>query len=83
VSDARIHHLTALLLEWRAGRAEAMQELLPLVYDELQRIVRRHMAGERPCHVLQARRSSAGVLKLIDIHWIGSRTVPFFAIAAR
>ena len=54
MSDVRTHHLTALLLEWRGGREEAMQELLPLVHDELRRIAKRHMAGERPGHVLQA-----------------------------
>jgi len=33
--------VTALLLEWRAGRREAMHQLLALVYDELRVLARR------------------------------------------
>ena len=30
-----------------------MEELMPLVFDELHRVARRYMLGERPGHTLQ------------------------------
>ncbi len=43
-----------LIARWRAGEAEALKELLPLVYQELRAIARRHMHRERANHTLQA-----------------------------
>ncbi len=51
--DVRTHDVTALLLDWRGGDAGAVEKLLPLVHGELRRIAKRHMAGERPDHLLQ------------------------------
>ena len=42
-----------LLTAARQGDAEAMNELAPLVYDELRRMARRHMRNERQGHTLQ------------------------------
>lgn len=47
------HEVTALLQAWSQGDDEALQKLMPLVYGELHRAARRHMAGERPSHTLQ------------------------------
>jgi RNA polymerase sigma factor (TIGR02999 family) len=47
-------NITELLLELENGKAEAADQLFPLVYDQLRRIARRHMHGERPDHTLQA-----------------------------
>jgi RNA polymerase sigma factor (TIGR02999 family) len=44
---------TELLLEWRAGKKQALNELLPLVYRELHRAAQRHLRGERAGHTLQ------------------------------
>lgn len=38
---------------WRSGDEEALHRLLPLVYEELRRVARRHLRGERPDHTLQ------------------------------
>ena len=46
--------VTALLAEVRAGKKDAEDRLLELVYDELRRIARRQMRAERPGHTLQA-----------------------------
>ena len=85
MSDVRTHHLTALLLEWRGGREEALQDLLPLVHDELRRIARRHMAGERPDHVLQATALvNEAYLRLVDVRRVQWQDrAHFFAMAAR
>src|SRR5204863_6756494 len=45
--------ITALLRAWSLGDDEALPRLMPLVYDELHRAARRHMAGERASHTLQ------------------------------
>src|SRR5215211_4196605 len=42
-----------LLTAARQGDAEAMNELAPLVYEELRRMARRHMRNERQGHTLQ------------------------------
>jgi len=46
--------VTHLLQAWNEGDPGALEQLTPLVYDELHRIARRHMADERPGHTLQA-----------------------------
>lgn len=45
--------ITHLLHEVRSGGEEAMNELLPLVYDELRRLARSYMRRERGNHTLQ------------------------------
>src|SRR4051812_6014148 len=37
----------------RAGNADAMTRLLPVVYQELRRLAAHYMRGERPDHTLQ------------------------------
>jgi RNA polymerase sigma factor (TIGR02999 family) len=46
--------VTELLVRWRDGDREALDSLLPLVYDELRRIARHYLQGERPGHTLQS-----------------------------
>ena len=46
--------LTQLLGQWSGGERQALDDLMPLVYDELRRMAHRHMARERPDHTLQA-----------------------------
>lgn len=45
--------VTRMLKAWQAGDGQALEELTPVVYAELHRIARRHMAGERVGHLLQ------------------------------
>ena len=47
------HEITALLQAWGLGDDEALPKLVPLVYEQLHRAARRHMAGERHSHTLQ------------------------------
>lgn len=46
--------VSALLGQWRAGDQQALQVLIPIVYEELRRIARRHLRQERPDHTLQS-----------------------------
>ena len=42
-----------LIAKWRAGDADALQALLPLIYEQLHRIASRHLSAERANHTLQ------------------------------
>ncbi len=46
--------VTQLLHRCRAGEDDALEQLLPLVYDELHRIAEQRMRAERGDHTLQA-----------------------------
>ncbi len=46
--------VSALLARWQAGDEEALQVLLPLVYNELRRVAHRYLQKERPGHTLQS-----------------------------
>jgi RNA polymerase sigma-70 factor, ECF subfamily len=48
------HAVTRLLDRWRAGEPSALDELMPLVYDELRRQAVGMMRAERADHTLQA-----------------------------
>ena len=47
-------HVTKLLQAWSRGEPSALDVLTPLVYGELRKIARFHMAREAPGHTLQA-----------------------------
>ncbi|MGC1966062.1 MAG: ECF-type sigma factor, partial [Candidatus Acidiferrales bacterium] len=46
--------ISRLLADWSQGNEEAREALIPVVYDELRRIARRHLWHERPDHTLQS-----------------------------
>jgi RNA polymerase sigma factor (TIGR02999 family) len=54
VSESSPQPVSALLIKWRAGDPEALQALIPLVYQELRRIAQHHLRQERPGHTLQS-----------------------------
>jgi RNA polymerase sigma factor (TIGR02999 family) len=80
-----VKSVTALLVEWRSGNQDAAARLLPLVHDELRRIARRHMAGERRDHLLQATALvNEAYLRLIDIRHVDWQDrAHFYAMSAR
>jgi RNA polymerase sigma-70 factor, ECF subfamily len=45
--------VTGLLQAWGKGDEQALQKLMPLVYEQLHRAAHRYMARERPGQVLQ------------------------------
>jgi len=46
--------VTALLVKWRAGDEQALEALVPLVYNELRRLAHCYLRHERPDHTLQS-----------------------------
>jgi len=79
------HDITALLIAWRAGDEDALDQLFPRVYDELRQIAHRHLGREREGHTLSTTALvHEAYLKLVDqtrAHW--TDRAHFFAIAAR
>jgi RNA polymerase sigma factor (TIGR02999 family) len=45
--------VTRLLSAWTQGDEHALEELMPLVYDELRRIAQHHLSGQASGHTLQ------------------------------
>ncbi len=77
--------MTDLLLAWRAGDETALARLTPLVHQELKRIARGCMRGERAGHGLQATALvHEAYLRLVDVQHVNWRNrAHFLAVAAR
>jgi RNA polymerase sigma-70 factor, ECF subfamily len=85
MTDRSSQNITRLLLDWRAGDQAALDQLAPLVYDELRRLAHRRLRHERPGHTLQTTALvNEAYLRLIDqreVSW--QNRAHFFAVAAR
>ena len=79
------HEITELLLEWSDGNQAALDELYPLVYEELRRLAHRYLRRERKAHTLQTTALiNEAYLRLVDqrqVHW--ENRSHFFGIAAK
>jgi RNA polymerase sigma factor (TIGR02999 family) len=79
------HEITQLLAEWSDGDQSALDELYPLVYDELHRLARRYMSREKKGHTLQTTALiNEAYVRLVDqknVHW--ANRSHFFAISAQ
>ena len=78
-------NVTALLVEWGKGDQHALEQLIPLVHQELHRIANRCMAGERTEHSLQATALvNEAYLRLIDVRQVDWQDrAHFLAMSAR
>ncbi|MGE0453174.1 MAG: ECF-type sigma factor [Vicinamibacteria bacterium] len=75
---------TQLLRAWRGGNREALDRLLPVVYEELASLARGAMRGERRDHTLQTRALvHEAYLRLIDADVAWQDRAHFMAVAAR
>jgi len=76
---------TALLKAWIAGDRQALDQLVPLVYDQLRNQARRYLRHERPGGTLQ----SAAMVHEVYLRLMRSKQIDcrdrehFFALAAR
>jgi RNA polymerase sigma factor (TIGR02999 family) len=77
--------ITRLLVDWRGGDQTALEQLIPLVHDELRRLARRHMAHERVGHTLQATALvNEAFVRLIDVRQVKWQDrAHFFAMSSR
>jgi RNA polymerase sigma factor (TIGR02999 family) len=53
VPQEHSNQVTQLLVRWRGGDREALDDLMPLVYNELRRVAQRYLQRERTGHTLQ------------------------------
>lgn len=77
--------VTQLLRAWGEGDAQALNQLVPLVESELQRLARLHLLNERQGHTLQAPDLVNEVyLRLLDLRQVEwENRAQFFRMAAR
>lgn len=47
------NQVTQLLQDWGRGNQKALDDLIPLVYEELRKLARGYLRAERPDHTLQ------------------------------
>jgi RNA polymerase sigma factor (TIGR02999 family) len=77
--------VTQLLNAWCDGSEEALDQLVPLVYEELHRLARQCMRGERPGHTLQTTELvNEAYVRLVDwknVRW--QNRAHFFGVAAQ
>jgi RNA polymerase sigma factor (TIGR02999 family) len=85
VGSSSAKPVSALLVRWKSGDQEALQALMPLVYDELRRIAHRHLQAERPGHTLRSNELvHEAYLRLVDQQPTELEgRAHFFAVAAR
>ncbi|HYL35582.1 MAG TPA: sigma-70 family RNA polymerase sigma factor [Bryobacteraceae bacterium] len=77
--------ITRLLAEWSGGNQSALDQLVPMVYDELRRLASHYMQGEQAGHVLQTTALvHEAYLRLIARQQVSVQTrTQFFAVAAQ
>ena len=78
------HQITQLLHDWRQGDQQALDELMPLVYEELRRLAHRYMRREHPGQTLQTTALvNEAYLRLVrsdSVEW--QDRAHFFAVSA-
>jgi RNA polymerase sigma-70 factor (ECF subfamily) len=77
--------VSGLLRAWSDGDRAALDRLTPIVYEELRRLARRYMRGERPGHSLQTTALvNEAYMRLIDyksMQW--QNRAHFFAVSSQ
>jgi RNA polymerase sigma-70 factor, ECF subfamily len=80
-----VDDISTLLRAWSKGDEKALDKLTPIVYDELRRLARRYMKGERPGHSLQTTALvNEAYTRLVDykrMQW--QDRAHFFAVSAQ
>ncbi|MEM7352251.1 MAG: sigma-70 family RNA polymerase sigma factor [Acidobacteriota bacterium] len=83
--EKRADDVTELLFAWRNGQRDALDRLMPMVYQELRSVAAGYLRRERPDHTLEPTAVlHEAYLRLVDKthpHWKGRRH--FFAVAAQ
>jgi len=76
--------VTRLLKEWGGGNKEALDELMPVVYQQLRKLASICLRSERPDHTLRATALvHEAYLRLVDADVPWQDRVHFFAVSAR
>jgi RNA polymerase sigma factor (TIGR02999 family) len=85
LQDEGSSQITQLLVEWSEGQSRALDQLTPLVYEELRRMAARHLRRESPAQTLQA----TGLVHEAFIRLVGQKNTRwqsrahFFSLASQ
>ena len=83
-AESEPESVTSYLRALSAGNKEALDQLMPLVYDQLHRLAAKCLRAERPNHTLRATALvNEAYLRLVDADVDWQDRVHFFAISAR
>jgi len=73
-----------LLHEWSGGNKQALDELMPVVYDQLRKVAANCLRSERPDHTLPATALvNEAYMRLVDSNVAWQDRVHFYALSAR
>jgi RNA polymerase sigma factor (TIGR02999 family) len=76
--------VTQLLQQWSNGNKQALDELMPVVYDQLRKLASNCLRAERPDHTLRATALvHEAYVRLVDSDVAWQDRVHFFAVSAR
>jgi len=76
--------VTQLLQQWGGGNKQALEQLMPLVYDQLRKLASNCLRSERPDHTLRATALvHEAYLRLVDADVKWQDRVHFYAVSAR
>jgi RNA polymerase sigma factor (TIGR02999 family) len=76
--------VTQLLHQWSNGNKQALDELMPVVYDQLRKLASNCLRAERPDHTLRATALvHEAYVRLVDSDVAWQDRVHFFAVSAR
>ncbi len=76
--------VTQLLRQWSNGDKQALDQLMPFVYDQLRRLAANCLRAERPDHTLRATALvNEAYMRLVDSDVAWQDRVHFFAVSAR
>jgi RNA polymerase sigma factor (TIGR02999 family) len=76
--------VTQLLQQWSSGNKEALDELMPVVYEQLRKLASRCLRDERGDHTLRATALvHEAYLRLVDADVVWQDRVHFYAVSAR
>jgi RNA polymerase sigma-70 factor, ECF subfamily len=85
MTSAKTADVTQLLTAWTDGDQAALDQLVPLIHEELRRLARNYMRGERVGHTLQTTALvNEAYMRLVDqkhVRW--QNRAHFLAIAAQ
>src|SRR5688572_5737258 len=78
-------NVSQLLVRWSDGEQDALEQLIPLVYNELHRLAHRYMERERVGHPLQStalvHEAYQRLINLKNVSW--QNRAHFFAVSAQ
>ena len=75
---------TQLLQQWSGGNKEALDQLMPVIYDELRRLAGRYLRSERRDHTMRATALvNEAYVRLAGSDMSYNDRIHFYAVAAR